>query len=418
MRASALSLTIAAAGAGASFLGASPPAGDQPRSAALPPDAFVTALARDPRGALWAATEDLGLFRLGGGGAPTEGKENGVLPPDPPLQAGRAPDPLRFTSRSGLTDDTACALAFDAAGRLWVGTLNRGVSVWNGEAWRHYDVPDGPLGERVFDIACNPADGDVWIATSAGLTRYRAARDRWDHYTRADGLPSDLAAALAFARDGTLYVGTQCHGIAYARPVPVNKALEYYTWSVAAAPDRFGPDGCSPVPLEPAGTGLPSNLINDLLVGRDGTVWAATTAGLAWSRNGGTSWRFLRGRDWEGKVRGLLGGPPKGWRPPDPRRGAVLLPEDRVTCLAEDDQGLIWLGHWRKGYTVFAPRTAAPVYMSAHPPDPTGREEEFVSAICPVPGGPPWIGWYGGGLTRGGRGGGPCWEIGLPQDGR
>ncbi|MDR3110163.1 MAG: hypothetical protein LBU65_10840, partial [Planctomycetaceae bacterium] len=58
-----------------------------------------------------------------------------------------------------------------------------------------------------------PTDGDVWIATSAGITRYKINADEWEHFTREDGLPEDQASSLAFKKDGTLIVGTQCHGI-------------------------------------------------------------------------------------------------------------------------------------------------------------------------------------------------------------
>jgi ligand-binding sensor domain-containing protein len=51
--------------------------------------------------------------------------------------------------------------------------LNTGVSVFNGKDWKNYDVVDGPIGERIFDIKICPKDSDVWIATSAGISRYK-----------------------------------------------------------------------------------------------------------------------------------------------------------------------------------------------------------------------------------------------------
>src|ERR1019366_9981077 len=64
-------------------------------------------------------------------------------------------------------------LEFDASGRLWVGT-ERGVDLWDGSHWSHYDSSDG----LVWDD-CNlngfaaEADGTVWIGTSGGLSRFR-----------------------------------------------------------------------------------------------------------------------------------------------------------------------------------------------------------------------------------------------------
>jgi ligand-binding sensor domain-containing protein len=62
--------------------------------------------------------------------------------------------------------DNAHAITCDALGRVWVGHLNHGVSVFNGLTWRNYDVPDGPRGERVFAMTTSPIDGAVRIATS------------------------------------------------------------------------------------------------------------------------------------------------------------------------------------------------------------------------------------------------------------
>ncbi|MDR2755182.1 MAG: hypothetical protein LBC20_05695 [Planctomycetaceae bacterium] len=63
-------------------------------------------------------------------------------------------------------------------------------------------------------IVCMISDGNVWMATSAGITRYKIDRDEWEHFMREDGLLEDQASSLAFKKDGTLIVGTQCHGLA------------------------------------------------------------------------------------------------------------------------------------------------------------------------------------------------------------
>jgi streptogramin lyase len=116
------------------------------------PDAHVMALARDPQGYLWIGTEDDGVYRY-----------------DP--DAGPERQWTQFTTNDGLGDNNAYAIACDKQGRVWAGELNHGVAVFNGENWKNYDVLDGPIGERVFRIAICPTDGDVWMATSAGLTR-------------------------------------------------------------------------------------------------------------------------------------------------------------------------------------------------------------------------------------------------------
>lgn len=351
-----------------------------PTVSSLPPAPqslkFVMSLAADLQGNLWVGCEDSGVFRY----TPSTGQWR------------------HFTTKDGLGDDNAYALAVDHLGRIWAGHLNHGVSVFNGKRFQNYEVVAGlsrdgtlagPLGERVFKIAVNPAGGDVWIATSAGLARYSTSSPAlspsptpalspetgtWRYYTRAEGLPSDQAQSLAFAPDGTLYVGTQCDGIAIASP-----ADDYKTWRIVKGPDKM--------PTAPFGPGLPTNLINEVLVAKSGTVYAATTTGLAASHDQGRTWQYWRGADYADKVKGLYGGPPKDWQE---QKGAWLA-EDYITCLAEDPKGNLLIGYRQKGYELANPATGQRLAVGPNP-------EDYVTALLPRPDGSTLTGTYGDGM--------------------
>ena len=319
---------------------------------------------------IWFGTEDKGVFRVAG-----EKVEN-------------------FGVESGLIADCVYALAIDRQDRLWVGTLNQGVCVYNGESWKNYDVVDGPLGERIFDIQVCPVDGDVWMATSAGITRYSPQTDTWQHYNCEDGLLEDQASSLAFDAQGNLIVGTQCHGLSF-----LNRGGngQYRVAKNVTAPFRFGPDNCSPVPLTHRGTGLPSDLINQILIAGGGTIYVATNAGLAWSKNDGATWNYLRGQDYADKVRGLYGGAPEDWKEVPMEDRILLLPEDHITCLAEDPAtGLILFGTRQKGLGVFDPikeRCADNLNMYWQ------TDNHFVRTIVPLPDGRLSFGCYLGGYA-------------------
>jgi sugar lactone lactonase YvrE len=453
------------------------------------PDSHVMALARDPQGYLWIGTEDDGVYRY-----------------DP--DAGPERQWTQFTTNDGLGDNNAYAIACDKQGRVWAGELNHGVAVFNGENWKNYDVLDGPIGERVFRIAICPTDGDVWMATSAGLTRYSPDLDTWRYYTRADGLPSDQANSLAFDAGGNLYVGTQCDGIAIGSPASsafaaedikgwpsvinqlkwqsngvsaflwqeMSKPEQLQLWSYQPSapnakqaqevvlqalnkaiaqpglyePERFrgislrpetanllrqspvglklahlnrllledsfsvelardasaagdyqqwrvipGPDE---LPTTPSGSGLPSALINDLLVTRDQRIFAATTAGLAFSTNAGRTWQYIRGGDYTAKVRDLGGdAAPEDWQSISNLNSAVLvLPEDFVTCLAEDKDTNIWMGFRTQGYAVLNSKADKIVLHD------TRRDgwlsDNYVTVMLPGEGFRGYFGSYGGGL--------------------
>lgn len=329
--------------------------------------AFVTCLARDNRGRVWTGTEDFGVWMQG---------ENGTW--------------RNFNSRnSALADDSVYALAVDKKGRVWAGTTRNGVSVFDGvEKWRNFNLSNGPLGERVFKIAVNPLDGDVWMATNAGLSRYSVSKTKWTHFTRneglPDGLPSDQIQSLAFDAKGTLFAATQCDGLAIASPIS-----EYSKWRRVVAPSGLNFDA--------TGKGLPSNLLNDVLVARDGTITVASNFGVAFSKDSGATWNFVRGADYESKVRERFGGAPKDWK----AQSGAILSEDYTTCLAQSDSQ-IWLGHRRRAYEVFDEKLGNRVLDGSDTKVDAALAEpgDYVTAILPMSNEAPLLARYGGGLTQ------------------
>ncbi len=323
---------------------------------------FASAGALDAGGRIWIGTEDYGVW---------------MLAPD---QAA-AGNWRHFTIDDGLGDGTAYALATDTLARVWVGHARHGVSVYDGKTWKNYGPLNGPLGQRVFRIAVCPADathgaGDVWIATELGLSRYSTASNSWRYFTTAQGLPPD-PSCMAFDHAGNIYVGTQCHGLTIARAND-----DYKTWQLIVGPDE--------PPAMANGNGLPNNLINDVLVTHDGTIFVATTHGLARSVDHGANWTFRRGADWVAKFRGAIDGPTDGWTPP----AGAAIGEDFVQCLAEDDDGRLWAGYRMMGYQCLDEKTLAVIYQGPR------KQTDDVSVILPRPGQTPLLGCRGFGIRE------------------
>jgi hypothetical protein len=349
------------------------------------PGSFIMALDRDGGGNVWVGTEGNGVWRFNPYAVSNQWEQ--------------------FTITNGLGDDYAYSVAVDQQGRIWAGHLNHGVSVFNGTCWKNYDIPNGPIGERIFKIAVCPTDGDVWMGTSAGLTRYSVSKNTWRHYpckagvapasdvtdlkleTIAEpvpiaGLPGSQINSIVFDAQGNIYVGTQCDGIALA-----SREADYGDWRLVPLTRQTMPTY--------AGFGLPSKLINDLLAASDGTIYAATDGGLAWSRDGGTNWTFRRGKDFGDKMNNSADGPPKGWSAKSLPKN--LPPEDYVTCLAEDDAGVIWADFRQHGMLALSGYSYEELEkVSAQE---TGGAD-YGRAILPMPDFRPWLASYGKGLLR------------------
>lgn len=118
-----------------------------------------------------------------------------------------------------LVNNHTIAVAFDAAGNIWVGYVERGVSQYSAKEarWIHYRAEDGDTvgGDHVRKILVRPAGQygaapepeSVWFATAdGGVSRYQ--QGAWTVYTTTAGLPGISAGNLALDRYGRVWAAT------------------------------------------------------------------------------------------------------------------------------------------------------------------------------------------------------------------
>jgi hypothetical protein len=277
----------------------------------------VTSVAVDNRDSVWVGTEGSGLWS----GSPSASGYSWLN---------------YSSSTSGMGDKVVTSLLCDSEGRVWAGTLNHGVSVFNGRIWKNYNSLIGPLGSHVFALAENPLDHSVWIGTENGLSRYDQTTGVWSYWNKSDGLPSNQVSAIGFDSAGNICVGTQCDGIGLA-----NASDGYKSWRTVSGP--ISPTHAS------AGVGLPSCVINAIAVASRGTIYIGTDWGLAESLDSGASWRYIRGDDWREKAEDEF--PPA--RDKLVNMGNATLLSDYVTSLCLDTDGNLWVGHRDYGAEVF-----------------------------------------------------------------
>ena len=132
------------------------------------PDNQVYELAKDRRGAIWAATiKGVAYFN----------DPSGPFGPDakftlPFVRRGEGKDfPVLFT-------EAVRTLAIDGGDRKWFGT-DRGLWLFSpdgDEALLHFTTQNSPLpSDRIVDVKVNDKTGEVWVATDAGVVTYRGA---------------------------------------------------------------------------------------------------------------------------------------------------------------------------------------------------------------------------------------------------
>jgi diguanylate cyclase (GGDEF)-like protein len=113
----------------------------------------VLSLGAGPNGAVWVG------YRFGGGIDRVHPQAGGVT-----IEKG--------VQRSG-DDGLVYFLDYDAKGRLWAGT-ERGVDMWDGAHWSHYDTDDGLAWDDCnLNAFAEEPDGSVWIGTSGGLSHFK-----------------------------------------------------------------------------------------------------------------------------------------------------------------------------------------------------------------------------------------------------
>ncbi len=251
-------------------------------------------------------------------------------------------DGVRFTTYESpqvaeLSSRPIFGLMEDAQGRLWVGH-SKGAAIYHKGQFQSAFPAEVTAGKRAWDFA-QASDGVVWAATENGLVRWQNGVTKV--YQQADGLPTNRLRALAFDRDGKLWIATTGGGL------------------VSFAAGRFEV-------LNPA-NGFPHLEVRSVLADPEGGVWAATAGGgLAHVRNG------------QIKIYTVADG----------------LPTDQLTNLARDAQGSLWIGTWGGGVSRLSAGRFSALSTGA------GLAGDQVWPVLVDREGSVWIGTWTGGLNR------------------
>ena len=172
-----------------------------------------------------------------------------------------------FTTADGLPANFVSTLFVDRQGTLWIGTRPHGLSrLEHGRI-----VRDSGAGETACHVSAfhEDAQGVVWMATDCGLLRFEGGRI--NRFTTAEGLPTNILAAILEDDRGDLWLGSDQGIMRLSRRELEDVALgrsQHLTPSLLDASD-----------------GMPTSESNNdgqpaAWKSRDGRLWFATQRGL------------------------------------------------------------------------------------------------------------------------------------------
>ena len=256
-----------------------------------------------------------------------------MLTTAPAVQAQQLPVRI-YATADGLAHDHVRRIVLDSRGFLWFCTM-QGLNRFDGQRFIEYSMRDGLGSASVFDLL-ETREGDYWVATEAGVSRFAHAQVNRHGVAQPAAGPTQLftsypvgtgaanvANVLYQDRAGRLLVGTD-DGVVQIEEAR-DGGVTFRKWDLGFA--------------------LPANgtlRVRAFLEDGEGSLWIGTSRGLARRLPGGEI------------VEHRLA--PAG-RP------------DYVRALLQDKEGRIWVGH-NRGLIAFVPEphrvVAARTASSAH----------------------------------------------------
>lgn len=306
----------------------------------------ITALCVDGRGVLWIGTAGRGVVQWSNG---------------------------RFHRFHGSehSEDTITAFYESAPGQMWAATDGNGVLVFNGNTSTRYTTSSGLPDNSVFAVTGNGA-GKLWFATQAGIAELSGG-----HFHSVPGierLPAGEARAMLCDRSQTLWIGTRRTGLYRLSEGGLRRF---------SSEDGLSSNAISSIYQDKAGTlwiGTLDNGLNRLYDGRftslnvkngfpSGGVWTTfedhagsiwiggTESGLSCLRQGSITpvgkpegletdtvlglYRDRQNNLWIGSDEGVTAWKEGSFRRYTTDRG---LPDNLVFAIAQDGRDQIWVG--------------------------------------------------------------------------
>jgi diguanylate cyclase (GGDEF)-like protein len=322
--------------------------GRDPSSPGSLVDDYVVALAEDPDGDLWVATQNGGVGRWIRSSDSFE-----IYRHDPE-------DPTSIPS------DHVRTLVVDRDGRVWIGTRDSGLAVLDRATgavtvYRHDPGDHTSLSDDHVFAVVEDSSGHLWVGTDGGLNRLDPISGSFTRYLSDPDNPwslsDDRVRAVTVGRDQLIWIGTSGGGLNRLDP-SIGKFTSF----------RHDPN---------ERTSLSHDRIRSLFEDESERLWVGTIAGLnLLHRETATFSRYV-----------------------SDDTSPVSLPGNDVWSVYQDRGGILWVGTQFGGIGKWNSRSWFFGHHTVDPSDETSLNHKIVTAFTEDRGGRLWVGTFGGGIN-------------------
>ena len=252
-------------------------------------------------------------------------------------RAARLPDTIRYPSNSGdlesLAEDKVIGLYGDHEGNVWVSLHSMGLNHFAPkpapvETFRHEPGNANSVDVDFVNAILEDHEGVLWIGNDNGLIRIDRKTGRYTFFNAGLGV-KPMLITIVEDPSGVLWIGTFGHGL--IRFDRGSGSFKTYVHNPADA------------------SSLSNDEVHRLFVDHAGTLWVATDDGL--DRFDPATGHFKVYKvDWQS------------------RRSQSYV------SVAEDKQGVLWLGTHYSGLHRFDPATAQITVYKSRPNSPNGSQ--------------------------------------------
>ncbi|MBI4652131.1 hypothetical protein HY745_12830 [Candidatus Desantisbacteria bacterium] len=331
-----------------------------------------------------------------------------------------------YTKKDGLSGNDIISIIQDKYGVIWAGTNNGGISRFEGNIWN--SVINPIENAEIRDIV-EDSVGAIWFATDKGISNYN--NGSWLNYDSATGLNTNNITCLYADNANNVWCGTWGNGVLEFNGTEWKKIDILSGISNLFIRDITGDDqsniwAATDYGLNKIGghasdlsiqkifkeAGLLDNKIESLQIDSSGKLWVGTAKGLnrldiitnaataGYStipnhegQSGLHIFSLLQDANalWIGTENGITKYDSTGWT------NFSDITNKRVTSIAQDSQGYLWLGTWGGGILKINKNqnTIVNRYKRAD-----GLLSDYINSIYISPDGNIWSAAWLGGLSK------------------